>query len=413
MVTLIARPARAARLPVRWAALAAVVLLLLLTACGSSSGSGGEAERGVPARPESGAVLDEAGILDEDGMAQVNRVIADRNRESDAARVAVITVNRAPQDWERWTREVAGTWGVGDAGADNGVLLAIDMGERRTRLEVADGVRQRLDDDAAAAILDEVTEPALKDDEYVRGVRETVEAVYDQAEGRTPAAVAEGREGHRLGVIVATVILSLVASPCSASWGGSGGRCGAGGGSRTGRSTGTWPSTPDRRSPRRSAGTTGSTASTTGRCRPGRRRSTGVASRPGGRAGSRRASTTPPSTPTTPRPSDPGCPCTWRPRACTRAPGPLRRPPVGTGPPGPPDPRPPSAAAPDSPAAGPRAASERSRRRGRPVSGRGPASAPRGLRPGRATSSTSRRTAAPAGTRPPSAGCRSSGTGGW
>ena len=210
MVTLIARPARAARLPVRWAALAAVVLLLLLTACGSSSGSGGEAERGVPARPESGAVLDEAGILDEDGMAQVNRVIADRNRESDAARVAVITVNRAPQDWERWTREVAGTWGVGDAGADNGVLLAIDMGERRTRLEVADGVRQRLDDDAAAAILDEVTEPALKDDEYVRGVRETVEAVYDQAEGRTPAAVAEGREGHRLGVIVATVILSLV-----------------------------------------------------------------------------------------------------------------------------------------------------------------------------------------------------------
>lgn len=112
----------------------------------------------MPARPESGAVLDEAGILGEDGVAQVNRVIADRNRDSDAARVAILTVDRAPEDWEDWTREVASTWGVGDAGADNGVLLAIDMGERRTRLVVADGVRQRLDA-AAAAILDEVADP--------------------------------------------------------------------------------------------------------------------------------------------------------------------------------------------------------------------------------------------------------------
>ena len=41
-------------------------------------------------------------------------------------------------------------------------------------------------------------------------MRETVEAVYDQAEGRTPAAVADAREGERLGAVVAIAILGVV-----------------------------------------------------------------------------------------------------------------------------------------------------------------------------------------------------------
>lgn len=195
----------------RLSALLALLLAALLTSCGG--GDSGSAE--IPNPPESGNVRDGAEILDAQGMQKINRVIEQSNHRTDAARVAVLTTDQAPGDWEAWTQEVARSWGVGDANRQNGVLLAIDMQERRTRLEVAEGVREQLSDDEAAAILQEITRPALKEERYTDAVVNTVEAVYEEAEGGTSDAASEAQSTQSwrnwvLGIAVTVVGVTLL-----------------------------------------------------------------------------------------------------------------------------------------------------------------------------------------------------------
>ncbi|WP_333483457.1 TPM domain-containing protein [Arthrobacter sp. CAN_A1] len=55
-------------------------------------------------------------------------------------------------------------WGVGDSGADNGVLVVADTVERELRIETADGVRELFYDDEAENVIENVLEPAFADE---------------------------------------------------------------------------------------------------------------------------------------------------------------------------------------------------------------------------------------------------------
>lgn len=65
---------------------------------------------------------------------------------------------------EDYAREVAIDWGVGDSGADNGVLVVADTVERELRIETADGVRELFYDDEAENVIENVLEPAFADE---------------------------------------------------------------------------------------------------------------------------------------------------------------------------------------------------------------------------------------------------------
>ncbi|WP_129337927.1 TPM domain-containing protein [Cellulomonas endophytica] len=162
------------------AALALAGALLAVGACSA------DAATGVPERP-AGNVLDAAEVLSPDEERALDDVITASNRAADDARVAVLTVGAPDGDLEEWSREVATAWGVGDAGADNGVLVVVATDDRELRVEVADGVRQRLTDAEAAYVVDEVLTPPLSDERYAEGLTAAVEEIYALAatEGST------------------------------------------------------------------------------------------------------------------------------------------------------------------------------------------------------------------------------------
>lgn len=173
----------------------------------------------IPPRPETGAVLDQADILSDSQEDALNRQIADRNKDSEYARVAVLTVNGIDEDIEDYSRDVATTWGVGDAGKNNGVLIVADMGDRDLRIEVADGAREVLSDSRAEDIMEDQLTPGFKDGEYAQAFTETVDAVYDQA-NPDAAAAAERKSNIIAAVAIGIGLLAALVVGISAWWAG-------------------------------------------------------------------------------------------------------------------------------------------------------------------------------------------------
>lgn len=172
----------------------------------------------VPPRPTGGVVQDQADILDPGQERELNQRIARHNRDNDHARVAVLTVDDTQgESIEDFSRAVATDWGVGDKGKDNGVLVVADMGKRKLRIEVANGVRDVLSDSDAKGIMEDDLTPGFKDGDYARAFDSTVDAIYEQA---TPEAAAEREQKGKTaagvgigaaGAAVVAVIVGLMA----------------------------------------------------------------------------------------------------------------------------------------------------------------------------------------------------------
>lgn len=150
-----------------------------LTGC-----SGPAAE--VPAPPDASNVLDAADVLTHAQEQELDALIDRHNTETGAARVAVLTVESADGPIEDYAREVATAWEVGDAGADNGVLVVAATGDRELRIESGDGVRGQFTDDEAERVVEDVLGPAFADERHAEGLTEAVGRIYRYAEGGEP-----------------------------------------------------------------------------------------------------------------------------------------------------------------------------------------------------------------------------------
>lgn len=159
----------------------------------------------LPPRPTEGAVQDQADLLTTQQEAALNRLIGDRNKDNEYIRAAVLTVNDTRgEDIEEFSRRVATDWGVGEDGRNNGVLVVADMGDRKLRIEVADGAREVLSDADAEDIMKDQLEPGFKDEDYAGAFTDTLTEVYDQA---TPEAAAQRDADSKtvLGIVLLVV----------------------------------------------------------------------------------------------------------------------------------------------------------------------------------------------------------------
>ncbi|MEX5235769.1 TPM domain-containing protein [Kocuria arenosa] len=140
----------------------------------------------IPDPPAGSNVLDSADVLTEEQERRLDALIEDRSAGTDAVRVAVLTVAETDGSIEDYAREVATAWEVGDAGADNGVLVVAATEDRELRIESADGVRERFSDDEAERVVEDVLAPAFADGRHAQGLGEAVEQIHVYAQGGEP-----------------------------------------------------------------------------------------------------------------------------------------------------------------------------------------------------------------------------------
>lgn len=115
-------------------------------------------------------VTDQAGVLSISAI----KSLTDSAKAFEAEttnQVVVVTVNSlAGWTVERYGRWLGNTWGIGQADANNGVLLLVAPNDRRVRIEVGRGLEDTLPDRIAQSIIDNEILPRFRDDDLEGGI---------------------------------------------------------------------------------------------------------------------------------------------------------------------------------------------------------------------------------------------------
>ncbi len=150
----------------------------------------------VAAAPESnlfpeplGLVNDFADVLGLQERLEIQRV-AERLWQSNGVELAVVTVqDTSPYDTETYAFRLFRLWGIGEAKADNGLLVLLNMGEREIRIEVGTGLEGYVTDAKAGRILDAAL-PELQAGRYGQGLL----IICEELEQAVAEAPGQGKE---------------------------------------------------------------------------------------------------------------------------------------------------------------------------------------------------------------------------
>jgi uncharacterized protein len=192
------------------------------------------------AQKPTGYVSDFAGVIDASSRQRLEDYCASLERTT-GVQLAIVTLPSLDgEPVEQVANDLFRKWGIGKKGKDNGILLLLAIGDRRSRLEIGYGVEPAITDGLAGDVLRSMV-PYLRANRYGDAVLEATDAIgarIAQAKNELPDVPApkprqlRSREtGIPFWVIIGGIILFLI---LSGSKGGGRGRGGGMGGFLTG-----------------------------------------------------------------------------------------------------------------------------------------------------------------------------------
>jgi uncharacterized membrane protein YgcG len=155
----------------RWHALLVILAILLGTA---SCRSGQALLTSIPVTPNR-FVTDLAGVLSPEDLSSLEAELSTVKGRGVAEMVIYIAPTLPPgQTLEDFTLRAANAWGIGDAHANDGIIIFVFMAERKVRIELGLGVSDAISDEAAARVIAESIAPAFRRSDYAGGLRSAV-----------------------------------------------------------------------------------------------------------------------------------------------------------------------------------------------------------------------------------------------
>jgi uncharacterized protein len=149
-----------------------------------------------------GRVVDRAELLSPEQEAALTQRLA--ALEQATTRQLVVATVPSLQDYpiEDYAYRLGRHWRIGQAGADNGLVLLVAPNERKVRIEVGYGLEGIVPDALAGRIVRERILPRFRDNDYPGGITAGVDALAQQlqappevAERRAAEAATAAREG--------------------------------------------------------------------------------------------------------------------------------------------------------------------------------------------------------------------------
>jgi uncharacterized protein len=221
--------------------LSLIWLLLLVGALAGEPALGA-----VPDYPAlTGRVVDDAGLLSRTGRAALEAKLADLERARSTQVVVATVPTLQGYAIEEYANGLFRTWGIGQRGTNNGVLLLVAPKERRVRIEVGYGLEGTLTDALSSAIIQQRILPQFRAGGYEAGIFAGVDGILgvldptykpsDRVVQKRPTS--EGNQGSLPPFIFAVIwvifLLLIILYNYSRGFGGgfgSGGFSGGGGG---------------------------------------------------------------------------------------------------------------------------------------------------------------------------------------
>ena len=155
-------------------------------------------------------VVDTAGILSARARNELNEYLVAASEQT-GVQVAVLTVpSLNGETIASYGIAAAEAWGLGQRGADNGVLLTVAMEEHEVRIDVGYGLEEKLTDTACGLIIRQHIVPAFRSGDYAAGIKAGVEKIVAVAtDSATIATDADPDGGSLADIIIPAIMFAL------------------------------------------------------------------------------------------------------------------------------------------------------------------------------------------------------------
>jgi len=138
--------------------------------------------------PLTGRVVDQAGLLDAGQEAELTAKLEALERAS--SRQLVVATIASLQDLaiDDYGHQLARHWRIGQAGANNGVVLIIAPNEKRMRIEVGYGLEGIMTDALSSRIIRDAITPRFRAGDFAGGINAGADAIIQQLQAPPEAA---------------------------------------------------------------------------------------------------------------------------------------------------------------------------------------------------------------------------------
>jgi uncharacterized protein len=176
-------------------ALRALLLLLLLAVAAPA------AAQNFPKL--TGRVVDTADLLTPQDEAALTQKLETLEQSTHRQLVVATVPDLQGYPVEDYGTQLGRTWGIGQKGANNGVILLIAKNDRKIRIEVGYGMEPIINDALAGRIIRNQITPRFKQGDFAGGINAGADAIIEQLrappeeqEKRIQAAAVEQRQSH-------------------------------------------------------------------------------------------------------------------------------------------------------------------------------------------------------------------------
>lgn len=154
-------------------------------------------------------LLDASGIL----SGQQKEAIQSKLKayfDSTSTQIAVlIEPSLEGEDLFEYSFKVAREWGIGEKDKDNGILIYIATADRKTYIQIGDGLEGAIPDMAAGRVIDYVMLPAFKSGDYYKGIDQAIDELILYASGEH-TNTGRPKNGFPSWLIVIIIIILLI-----------------------------------------------------------------------------------------------------------------------------------------------------------------------------------------------------------
>lgn len=157
----------------------ALHIVLALTILFSLSLAFVNAEAKYPKPTDLKYINDYTSTLDASTKEYIVSVGKELEDKTGAQEVVVIIDSLQGSDVAAYSNELFRTWGIGQKGKNNGLLILISMKDRKWRVEVGTSLEGAITDIYSARVMDSVTSPRFKEGNYSAGIKESYSIFAD------------------------------------------------------------------------------------------------------------------------------------------------------------------------------------------------------------------------------------------
>lgn len=166
----------------------------------------------IPSRPNPPRLVNDfAGILSADENASLETKLISYF-DSTSTQIAIIIENSIEDDdLIDYCQRIGETWGIGEKGKNNGLIIYVAMQDHKIRIHTGYGMEATIPDALTNRIINDYIKPAFRDKQYFYGLDQACDIIMQAANGEYVYDRPKHKSGKGTWKVIMIIIIIIIA----------------------------------------------------------------------------------------------------------------------------------------------------------------------------------------------------------